>query len=102
MGYAQEVEMIAHAHKLDLLTCPDVFNEDEAKATGRAGADLFDRTHGIDHERDVIRCQDGHHTRSGGCPHSSHPGSGRLHPSDILVLRPDGRIAEPHDVQYIL
>src|ERR1700723_2651328 len=29
MGYAQEVEMIAHAHKLDLLTCPYVFNEDE-------------------------------------------------------------------------
>src|SRR5437764_10905643 len=32
MGYAQEVEMIARAHDLDLLTCPYVFNEVEANA----------------------------------------------------------------------
>ena len=41
MGYAQEVEMIARAHEMDLLTCPYVFNEDEARAMARAGADLL-------------------------------------------------------------
>src|SRR5215475_12123103 len=41
MGYDQEVEMIARAHDLDLLTCPYVFNVDEAKAMAKAGADLL-------------------------------------------------------------
>src|SRR3984885_12149250 len=41
MGFALEVDMIARAHELDLLTCPYVFNEDEAKAMAKAGADLL-------------------------------------------------------------
>src|ERR1700726_506482 len=41
MGYIQEVEMIARAHQLDLLTCPYVFNEEEAKAMATVGADLL-------------------------------------------------------------
>src|SRR6202453_4336771 len=41
MGYALEVEMIARAHEMDLLPCPYVFNEDEAKAMAKAGADLL-------------------------------------------------------------
>src|SRR6202050_624940 len=31
MGYAEEVEMIARAHDLDMITCPYVFDEDDAK-----------------------------------------------------------------------
>jgi predicted TIM-barrel enzyme len=41
MGYGLEVDMIAEAHKLDLLTTPYVFNPDEAKAMTRAGADII-------------------------------------------------------------
>jgi len=40
MGYGLEVDMIAEAHKLDLLTTPYVFNADEAKAMTKAGADI--------------------------------------------------------------
>lgn len=40
MGYALEVETIARAHALDLLTTPYVFNEDDARAMTRAGADI--------------------------------------------------------------
>jgi predicted TIM-barrel enzyme len=40
MSYALEVEMIAAAHALDLLTTPYVFNPDEAVAMTRAGADI--------------------------------------------------------------
>jgi predicted TIM-barrel enzyme len=40
MGYALEVEMIARAHALDLLTTPYVFSEAEAAAMTRAGADI--------------------------------------------------------------
>jgi predicted TIM-barrel enzyme len=40
MGYALEVEMIARAHALDLLTTPYVFSEADASAMARAGADI--------------------------------------------------------------
>src|SRR5918999_6580794 len=40
MGYGLEVDMIAAAHALDLLTTPYVFNPDEAEAMTRAGADV--------------------------------------------------------------
>src|SRR5262252_2019507 len=41
MGFGLEVDMIALAHKLDLLTTPYVFNTDEAKAMTKAGADII-------------------------------------------------------------
>src|SRR3569623_571482 len=41
MGYGLEVEMIAQAHTLDLLTTPYVFNEAEAIAMTNAGADII-------------------------------------------------------------
>ncbi|MES0200958.1 phosphoenolpyruvate hydrolase family protein [Mesorhizobium sp. M0011] len=40
MGFGLEVDMIASAHKLDLLTTPYVFNPDEARAMTKAGADI--------------------------------------------------------------
>ena len=41
MGYGLEVDMIAQAHALDLLTTPYVFNPDEAVAMTKAGADII-------------------------------------------------------------
>jgi predicted TIM-barrel enzyme len=41
MGYGHEVDMIAKARARDLLTTPYVFNEDEAEAMARAGADVI-------------------------------------------------------------
>ena len=41
MGFGLEVDMIAQAHGLDLLTTPYVFNPDEAEAMTRAGADII-------------------------------------------------------------
>jgi predicted TIM-barrel enzyme len=41
MSYGLEVDMIAKARKLDMLTTPYVFNEDEAAAMARAGADII-------------------------------------------------------------
>jgi predicted TIM-barrel enzyme len=40
MGYGLEVELIARARAMDLLTTPYVFSEDEARAMTRAGADI--------------------------------------------------------------
>ncbi|TSD90347.1 phosphoenolpyruvate hydrolase family protein [Mycobacterium sp. KBS0706] len=41
MGYGLEVEMIARAHALDLLTTPYVFSAEEAVAMAKAGADII-------------------------------------------------------------
>ena len=41
MGFDLEVEMIATARKMGLLTCPYVFNPDEAVAMAKAGADVL-------------------------------------------------------------
>ena len=41
MGFGLEVDMIAEAHRQDLLTTPYVFNPEEAVAMTRAGADII-------------------------------------------------------------
>jgi len=41
MGYDKEIEMVALAHRMDLLTTPYAFNADEATAMTQAGADLL-------------------------------------------------------------
>jgi len=41
MSYGLEIDMIAKAHKKDMLTTPYVFNEDEATAMASAGADII-------------------------------------------------------------
>lgn len=41
MGFGLEVDMIAEAHRQDLLTTPYVFNADEATAMAKAGADVI-------------------------------------------------------------
>jgi predicted TIM-barrel enzyme len=41
MGFGLEVDMIAQAHAIDLLTTPYVFNPDEARAMTKAGADVI-------------------------------------------------------------
>src|SRR5262245_33393792 len=40
MGYDKEVSMIAQAREMNLLTCPYVHNEEEARAMAEAGADI--------------------------------------------------------------
>jgi predicted TIM-barrel enzyme len=40
MSYAMEVEMIRLAHRLDMLTTPYVFSEEDARAMTEAGADV--------------------------------------------------------------
>ncbi len=41
MGYGLEVDMIAQAHAIDMLTTPYVFNPDEAREMTKAGADII-------------------------------------------------------------
>jgi predicted TIM-barrel enzyme len=97
MGYAEEVEMIARAHDLDLLTCPYVFNEDEAKA----GADLLIAhmgltTKGTIGARTAITLD-----QSVDRIQAIREAAISIRP-DILILCHGGPIAEPDDVQFVL
>jgi predicted TIM-barrel enzyme len=101
MGYDQEVEMIARAHHLDLITCPYVFNEDEAEAMAKAGADLLIAhmgltTKGTIGARTAITLD-----QSVDRVQAIREAAISIRP-EILVLCHGGPIAEPDDVQYVL
>jgi predicted TIM-barrel enzyme len=101
MGYDQEVEMIARAHDLDLLTCPYVFNEDEAKAMANAGADLLIAHMGLTTKGTIGARTALTLDQSIDRIQAIHDAAISVRP-EILVLCHGGPIAEPDDVQYVL
>ncbi len=101
MGYDKEVEMIALAHELDLLTCPYVFNVAEAEAMTRAGADILIphmglTTKGAIGAKTALTLQE-----SVQRIQQMHDAAKKINP-DILVLCHGGPISEPEDAEYIL
>ena len=101
MGFDKEVEMIAAAHELDLLTCPYVFTEDEARAMARAGADVLIPHMGLTTKGDIgaktARTLDQAVERV----QALHDAAKAVNP-DVLVLCHGGPIAEPADAAYVL
>jgi predicted TIM-barrel enzyme len=101
MGFACEVEMIALAHEMDLLTCPYVFTVEEAEAMTRAGADIL-----IPHMGLTTKGTIGAKTaltleQAAQKVQQLADAAHRIRP-DILVLCHGGPISEPEDVRYIL
>jgi predicted TIM-barrel enzyme len=101
MSYALEVEMIGKAHAKGLLTTPYVFNEAEAEAMARAGADIVVchmglTTGGAIGAQTALKLTD--------CPAliDAWAGAARRVRPDILVLAHGGPIAEPADADFIL
>ena len=101
MSYALEVELIAAARQMDMLTTPYVFNTDEALMMVDAGADIIVAHMGLttsgtigaksaktldDCVQEVQAITDASKNRR----------------SDVLVLCHGGPIASPDDAQYIL
>ena len=101
MGYALEVEMIRTAHELDLLTCPYVFDADQARAMAEAGADVLVPHMGLTTKgsigaqtaRTLDECVE--------LIQSMHDAAAAVRP-DVLVLCHGGPIAEPEDAAYVL
>jgi predicted TIM-barrel enzyme len=100
MGFEQEVEMIAHAHEMDLITCPYVFNPDEAKAMARAGADLLIAHMGLTTKGSIGAKTAISLDESIARIEAIYDAAAAVSP-EILVLCHGGPIAEPEDVQYI-
>jgi predicted TIM-barrel enzyme len=100
MGYGKEVEIVALAHSLDLLTTPYAFNPDEARAMTRAGADIV-----VAH----MGCTSGGTigTKSvkpiDDCVRriEAIAGAAKSERGDVLVLCHGGPLAEPEQAQYI-
>ena len=101
MGYGLEVDMIRTAADMGLLTCPYVFNEDEAQAMAKAGADVL-----IPHMGLTTKGTIGAHTamtlaEAAQKVQAIADAAKKIRP-DILVLCHGGPISEPDDAQYVI
>jgi predicted TIM-barrel enzyme len=101
MGYGLEVEMIRQARKIDLLTCPYVFNPDEARAMAEAGADVLVphmglTTSGTIGAKTAITLDEAVERVQ-----AMRDAAVAVRP-DILVLCHGGPIASPDDAAYVL
>jgi len=100
MGYGLEVEMIAQAHRLDMLTCPYVFNPDEARAMAEAGADVLVPHMGLTTKGSIGADTALTLAESAKRVQAMRDAAVAVNP-EILVLCHGGPIAEPADAQYI-
>lgn len=101
MGFGLEVDMIAQAHALDLLTTPYVFNPDEAVAMTQAGADIIvahmgvttGGTIGATSAKTLDQCVG---------EIDAIAAAARAVRQDVIVLCHGGPISMPEDAAYIL
>lgn len=101
MSYALEVEMIARAHALDLLTTPYVFNEAEAREMTKAGADIVVCHLGLT-TGGAIGAETALKLADCVAPINAWAAAARSVNPDVIVLCHGGPIATPDDAQYIL
>ncbi len=101
MGYNLEVDLIRLAHEMDLLTCPYIFNEDEARMMAGAGADVLVPHMGLTTKGSIGAATALTLEESAKRVQAMHDAAKEVNP-DILVLCHGGPIAEPEDAQYIL
>jgi predicted TIM-barrel enzyme len=101
MSYALEVDMIAAAHQLDLLTTPYVFNPGEAIAMTKAGADIIvahmgvttGGTIGASSAKSLDQCV---------TEIDAIASAARAVRQDVIILCHGGPISMPNDARYIL
>jgi predicted TIM-barrel enzyme len=101
MGYGLEVEMIAEAHRLDLLTTPYVFNPEEATAMTKAGADIIVAHMGVT-TGGAIGATSAKSLDDCVAEIDAIATAARKVRDDVLVICHGGPIAMPDDARYIL
>jgi predicted TIM-barrel enzyme len=101
MGFQLEVELVAAAHALGLLTSPYVFEPEQGRAMTRAGADLVVAHMGLTTGGGI-----GAQTAKtlDGCVDevTAIANAAKAVRDDVLVLAHGGPISSPTDAQYIL
>jgi predicted TIM-barrel enzyme len=101
MGFGVEIEMIARAHELGLLTCPYVFDEQQAREMTRAGADLLVAHAGLT-TKGSIGAQTAMTLEQAAGFVQRIIDAGKHERADVLVLCHGGPIAEPEDVAWMI
>jgi len=101
MGFGLEVEMIAEARRLDLLTSPYVFNVDEARAMARAGADVIVAHMGLTTKGAVGAKTALALEQTPERIQAIRDAAAAIAP-DVIVICHGGPIAEPDDAAYVL
>jgi predicted TIM-barrel enzyme len=101
MGYALEVEMIRQAHELDLLTCPYVFDPEQARAMAEAGADVLVPHMGLTTGGAIGAGTAKTLDESVELVQAMHDAAVSVNP-DVVCLCHGGPIAEPEDARYVL
>jgi predicted TIM-barrel enzyme len=102
MSIQLEVEMIAQAHALEMLTCPYVFDEETAVRFTEAGADVV-----VAHVNTTVAGSIGVKTAAMSLDEAvdrvqaMHDAATKVNP-DVMVLCHGGPIAQPEDAQYVL
>ncbi|MGO9922912.1 MAG: phosphoenolpyruvate hydrolase family protein [Isosphaeraceae bacterium] len=101
MGFAAEIDCIAAAHELDLLTTPYAFDPEQSKLLAQAGADIVVAHMGLTTKGSI-----GARTAKSldDCVREVNAiaEAGKGARSDLLVLCHGGPIASPDDAQYVL
>jgi len=101
MSYDLEVAMVREANHLDMLTCPYVFNPEEARKMAAAGADVLVPHMGLTTKGAIGAESALTLEESARRVQAMHDAAKEVNP-DVIVLCHGGPIAEPADVQFIL
>jgi predicted TIM-barrel enzyme len=101
MSYQLEVEMIAEAHRQDLLTTPYVFNPGEARSMTEAGADIIVAHMGVT-TGGAIGAKAAKTLDQCVAEIDAIAEAARSVRDDVIVLCHGGPIAMPEDAKYIL
>ena len=101
MGFGLEVDMIAQAHALDMLTTPYVFNPDEAVAMTKAGADIVVAHMGVT-TGGSIGATSAKSLDSCVAEIDAIAAAARSVRPDVILLCHGGPISMPDDARYIL
>ncbi|KAL0379257.1 UNVERIFIED_CONTAM: ToMV susceptible protein tm-1(GCR26) [Sesamum radiatum] len=101
MGYGLEVEMIAKAHKMGLLTTPYAFNQEEATAMAKAGADIVVAHMGLTTSGSIGAKTALSVEESVTLVQAVADAVHRINP-EAIVLCHGGPISEPKEAEYVL
>ena len=101
MSYAKEVEMIALAHDMGLLTTPYVFGAEDAVAMAKAGADILVAHMGLT-TKGMVGAKTTKALDECVVEIQAIHDAARAVRDDVLVICHGGPISEPDDTAYIL
>ncbi|WP_324663193.1 phosphoenolpyruvate hydrolase family protein [Haloarcula sediminis] len=101
MGYDKEVEMIQEAAEQDMLTCPYVFTESQAREMAEVGADIIVSHMGLTTSGD-IGAETALDLETAAERVQAHHDAAKAVNEDVMVICHGGPIAWPDDAEYVL